>query len=181
MNVYIPDSIGGYEMCHPVNEGYFVKIDSLINGETRKNGWQPIKVNIINEGDNGEKLNKSDSPWLGSNSLIIRQSAIDKIGGFLEKYGELLPLDCDEDNVVIFNPTVVVDALDENASSILRFKSGKVMRIVDYVFRPEVVTDKHIFKIPNIRASSTFVSDHFVDLWISAGLKGLKFFKIWSS
>lgn len=181
MNVYIPDSIGGYEMCHPVNEGYIVEIVSLINGETRKNGWQPIKVTIVDEGDNGEYLNKSDSPWLLSSSLIFRQSAIDKMGGFLEKYGELLPLDCDDGNMFIFNPTEIVDALDEGASSILRFKSGKVMRIVDYVFRPEVVKDKHIFKIPNIRASSTFVSDHFVDLWISAGLKGLKFFKIWSS
>ena len=55
------------------------------------------------------------------------------------------------------------------------------MRIDQYVFRPELVRDVHVFKIPNLRVSPAFLSQHFVDLWNGARLKGLEFTQVWSA
>ena len=50
-----------------------------------------------------------------------------------------------------------------------------------HVFRANVVAQASAFKIPNLRVSPTFVGERFVELWNSAGLKGLDFKKVWSS
>lgn len=180
MIVYTPVSSDGYELCHPINDDNFETINVLINGESRQGAWKPIETKIICE-DEGQQLIESDSPWLGPHALIFRPSVIKKIGDLLREHGELLDLRCREAEVVIFNPTKVLNALDETKSSVLRFKDGRIMRINRYVLRPEVVQDAHIFKIPNLRVSPTFVSEHFVELWTSAGLTGIDFEKVWEA
>jgi len=80
----------------------------------------------------------------------------------------------------MYNPTRVIDALDEDASSVLRFSGGRIMRINRHVFRPEVVKGIDVFKIPNLRVSPTYVSQRFGDLWNSADLKGLEFKQVWA-
>jgi hypothetical protein len=47
-----------------------------------------------------------------------------------------------------------------------------------FVFKPAAVADVHIFKIPNLRVSPTFVDEHVVQSWASAGLRGLEFNKV---
>ena len=80
----------------------------------------------------------------------------------------------------MYNPTRVLSALDEAASSILRFKSGRIMDIQHHAFRTEVVQGIDVFKIPNLRVSPTYLSQRFVDAWTSAKLRGLTFEPVWS-
>ena len=49
------------------------------------------------------------------------------------------------------------------------------MLITRHIFRPSVVGKNDIFKLPDLRGGRIFVSQRFVDLWQSAGLRGLKF------
>lgn len=177
MIVYTPLSIHGYELCHPINEADFETINKQINGEHRQTTWKPISAKIITK-DQGQKLVLSDSPWLGSHALIFRSSAIEILGEILKKHGELLDLHCTGADISIYNPTMVLDALDESESSVLRFENGRLMRINRYALR-DVIKGVHIFKIPNLRVSPTFVSDCFVESWKSSGLKGLEFKKVW--
>ena len=121
-----------------------MKISSQINGVPRQDNWKPISMEIVHE-DQGRQLKESESPWLGPHALIFRPRAIAVLGSLLRDNGELLPLRCGEAEVKLFNATRVLDALDEAASSIVRFGTGRVMWIKRYVFRPEAIRDVDIF------------------------------------
>lgn len=178
-SIYTPLGLDGYELCHPVSQYGFERINVEVKGTPVGASWRPISMRIIHE-DEGQKLAPSDSPWLGSHALIFRTSAVEALAPMLRKHGELLPLRCAKANVVLYNPTCVLDALDESASSVLRFGDGRIMMIQRHVFRADVVGNIGIFKIPNLRVSPIFVSHRFVQQWKASGLKGLKFKQVWA-
>ncbi len=179
-SIYVPHSLTRYELCHPADPADFEYIVEQVSGVPRKSTWHPIAMEIIHK-DNGLELLESESPWLGSHALVFRRRAVEALNPLLEEYGEFLPVCCEEADLWIFNPTTILDALNEDSSSVLRFSNEQIMRVNQYVFRPDIVRDIQIFKIPNLRASPTFVSDHFVQRWKSAGLRGLGFKKVWSA
>ena len=129
--------------------------------------------------DEGRRLLASDAPWLGASTLVFRSSVLDAVGLDLSRYGELLPVSCRRDSLWIYNPTDVIDALDEESSSLDRFDDGRIMIIYRYAFRPDVVEGKDVFKIPSRRISPTFFSRRFVERWQASGLKGLDFVEVW--
>lgn len=178
--IYIPVGRDGFELCHPISQGDFERINVEINGTPRQSKWQPISVKLVRN-DEGRELVKSDSPWLGAHALIFRSGVIGSIGSILQKDGELLPLTCSEADLLICNPTRVLEALDEAASSVLRFNNGKIMLIQQHVFRADVIRDIDIFKIPDLRVSPTFLSQRFVNQWNESRLKGLDFKRVWTS
>jgi hypothetical protein len=177
---YVPLGLDGYELCHPVRKDDFERINIEVNGASRAEMWKPIAMHVIHE-DQGHKYLRSDSPWLSSHALIFRSGAIIALGELLRLNGELLPLACSEADLVMYNPTKVLDALDEEASTLVRFDSGRIMMIRKYVFRSEVIEGIDVFKIPNLRASPTFLSQRFVNRWNESGLKGLEFKQVWAS
>jgi hypothetical protein len=177
-SVCLPLGLEEFELCQPAAQGDFETINLLINGESRHATWQPLAVRLIRRSQ-GKRLLPSDSPWLGEHALIFKQPAIEALAPMLREHGELLPLQCNEAQLWIFNPTRIVDALDENLSSVVRFSSGRIMDIKRYVFRPEALQGIEIFKIPNLRVSPTFVSEEFVERWSVARLSGLELRQVW--
>ena len=178
--LYEPLGTDGFEFCHPVDEHDFERIDLVISGTAQQSSWEPIGMQVFRE-DQGKNLAASDSPWLGSEALIFRSSVIDSLGSLLKRYGELLPVSCHDANLWMYNPTTVLDALDEASSSIERFDDGSIMMIDHHVFRPSVVADNDIFKISSLSVSPTFVSHRFVDRWKGCGLTGLDFVPVWAA
>jgi hypothetical protein len=179
MKLYKPLGSEGFELCYPEDKNDFDRINTLINGERRRETWLPIRMRIVNI-DQGVSLKRSDSPWLGSNALIFRKKAIDALRSLLEVDGELLPLSCPGQELWIYNTFRVLDALDEDASTVMRFPTGKAFMIQKHVFRPEIVKNVPIFKLSLLRVSPTFVNGTFVERWRSLGLQGLDFTEAWS-
>lgn len=177
--VYMASGTDGYELCCPVDRGKFETINMLVNGMPRLSTWDSLPVEIVTE-DRGRKLVASDSPWLGSHALVFKKAVVDLVGPMLSEYGELLPLRCPQADLLMYNATRVLDALDERTSTIRRFAGGGIMMIERHVFRPDVLGTMDIFRIPNLRVSPIFLSRRFVDLWSSAGLKGLDFRSVWT-
>jgi hypothetical protein len=178
--IYTPLGLDDFELCHPINGQDFERINLEINGAPRQSSWEPIPMRLVHN-DEGRRLLKSDSPWLGAHALIFRENAIHLMGSTLRAHGELLPLACSEADLWIYNPTFVIDALDEASSSIQRFHNGRIMWIQQHVFRARVLGDVEVFKIPNLRVSPTFFSHRFVDRWHASGLTGLEFIQEWAS
>jgi hypothetical protein len=114
-----------------------------------------------------------------SDFMVFRLDAANVLAPFLEKYGELLPLNCEQAELVVFNPLRVVDALDEVTSVVERFDGGRIWHVDKYVFRGEVVRGLQIFKITSLQPSPIFVGEEFVERWHAAGLKGLEFRQVW--
>lgn len=180
LRFFEPIVADGCELCHPIDSGDFDVFTSLINGESRKSTWRPIPMKLVSQ-DVGVAALYSDSPWLGEHALIFRIPVKEALGELLTANGELLPLDCSEADLVVFNATKIVDALNEEESTVSRFSGGEIYWIKRYVFRPEVVDGVDIFKIPNLTASPTFLSERFVDTWNACGLVGLDFLPVWES
>jgi hypothetical protein len=173
-----PLGLDGFELCHPVDSRDFEAINLTINGVSRKTNWRPIRMQVIRQ-EAQQAFRESDCPWLGSHALIFRPQVVDKLGSVLVRYGEMLQLDCDDADVSIYNVTNIVDALDEDASSIDRFESGEVMIIRRHVFDARAIGESEVFRIPRVRLSSTYVTQRFVDRWQLSGLKGLEFNQVY--
>jgi hypothetical protein len=105
-----------------------------------------------------------------------------KIGVYLEKYGEFLPLECADGDFCTFHVTHFVDALNERASDVLRSPDDPnvVLMIHKHVFRPDKLTDDWMFKLPQSRGRGEFyVTDPFVHMIRASGLTGLEFRQVW--
>lgn len=169
----------GYELCHPTSDAGFETVFDVYCGRLGASSWKPVEVEIIRE-DEGRSLVESDAPTIGCDPLIFRRRAVLALGDLLSSNGDLMPLECEAAKLVLFLPTHLVDALDEKASSLIRFDDQSIMMIQRHVFRPDVIRDLDVFRIPNMRGSPTFLSHRFVDRWQSRGLKGIDFEHVWS-
>ena len=135
-------------------------------------------MELIREDDDGS-FDESDSPWLGSHVLIFKRPALEALSPVLSPHGELLPLACDDAELWVFNPTRVLEALDDANSVVERGSTGEVMRIARYGFLKDVINGLDAFKIAGLKNSATFVSERVVDAWNAAGLRGLAFQQVW--
>ena len=177
MKIYGINGSEGYELCYPEDRNDVGSIVTLINGSERRQTWSPIRMQIIKEDETGH-LRESDSPWLGQWALMFRPKAVNALRSLLEANGELLPLAVANEELQIYNPRHVVDALDEDRSKLSR-SDGDILIVYTHVFRPEVIRNLPIFKISNLKVSPTFVDQSFVSLWRASGLKGLDFKQVW--
>lgn len=136
---------------------------------------------ILRMTERGKVLRVSDFPACsGGDMLIINRRARDKIGSQLEKYGELLPLSCEDGDFWALNVTCLIDALDEYKSKILRSSDTKEMLTIQkHVFRPAVLRGAVLFKLPQMVRGLIYVTNHFVELIMSSGLVGLEFVVLW--
>lgn len=180
MRIYEPRVADGFQWVFPVDDDDFETFCSF-DGSSRESTWSPVRMRLLLADDEERTLEKSDFPWLGEHVLILSSRAVDAVGGLLRNDGELLPLACDEQELWVFNPTTVVDALDQNRSELRRFDSGRIMAVSNYVFRAELVGDAVAFKVPELHRVSTFVTERFVDAVKSAGLRGVDFEMLWES
>ncbi len=97
----------------------------------------------------------------------------------LKPSGELLPLRYSVAEYLAYNVTRVIDALDEDSSSIVRFPTGRVMSISKYSFVPDLVGSSAIFKIPQLPKAHVFVTDEFARRVQESRLSGFTFLKVW--
>jgi hypothetical protein len=112
----------------------------------------------------------------------LSEAAKNKVGSFIEKYGEFLPLECDEGHFWAFHVTHFLDALNERASDVLRSpdEPNVVLMIHKHVFHPDRLTSSWMFKLPRSRGRDRiYVTEPFVNLIRTSGLTGLYFRKVW--
>jgi hypothetical protein len=166
-----------YELVHPLAPEDFECLHALIDGTPRAESWQPIKVEVVRE-NIGMRLQRSDAPWFGGHALVFDAKAVHALETLLIHSGELLALQCDDRDLHVFNPSAVVDALNETESTIERFRDGRIRHIRKHVFKADLVRPLLAFKLPH-RASSAYLSQRFVDAWEKAGLRGLTFDCVW--
>lgn len=168
----------GFEWALPGNSADGDRLTKLA-GAVRVGAWIPIRMSLLLE-DEGKKLQPADTPWLGRHVLVLKQSAIDVLGDLLARDGEVLPLDCSETPLYLWNVVNVIDALDVERSEIVRFRSSdRIMRIERHVFRPDVLAGQLAFRIPGEQDHAIFLSDEFVLRASKHHLRGLGFRLLW--
>ena len=170
--------IEGVELVCPIKPYDYENF--VFDGSPRKVIWKPTRVEIVRE-DLGRKFVPGDLPSSSVGDLVVSRKAKDMIGAFLEQYGELLPLVCDDREFWTLNVTCMIDALDETKSVLHRSKQdGSILIISKYAFHPEALKTATIFRLPQYARGSFYVTTPFVELIKSSGLTGLTFKQIWA-
>jgi uncharacterized protein DUF1629 len=178
--IYEPSPRAGTELCMTATAEATEILRTEIKGVPRQANWTPLPVYLARE-DMGRKLTESDSPSGSIHFLVLRRRAVEALEPMLRAYGELLPLICEDADLLLYNPTHFRDALDEARSNVARFDDGRLVHVWTYVLHREAVANAVIFRLPNLTPSPILVGQPFVDRWKAAGLRGLNFKKIWSS
>jgi hypothetical protein len=180
-NVYKIRHGEGFEWLLPANEGESEML--IFDGKPRASSWKPVVMRRLRDFGDGSSVQPCDFPCgSGGTYLTMSEAAKQKIGSALKRYGEFLPLECNEGNFWAFHVTHFVDVLDKEASEVLRSPDDPnvILMIHKHVFRPEKLTTDWMFKLPQSRGrSAIYVTDPFVNLVRASGLTGLEFKRIW--
>lgn len=176
MRIYIPAVVEGVEWIILQDPEQWETFSALCGPVG--SGWQAPQMQFIEEQDDLTARQYSDFPWCSHDVLVVRDRALPLLRPMLEQYGEILPLLCAEP-VWLFNATNIIDALDEERSTIVRFTDGAVLAIEKHVFRSDAIGDAEIFRLPG-RASNIYVRETVVRRIGELGLLGIAFDLVWA-
>lgn len=177
VRVYRPSVPEGFEWVFPLDEGDWEVFRSF-DGSSRSSSWCPVRVRL-GYSEEGVEYRSATLPWMGSHVLVLKQEALDLVGQALGRWGEFLPLECDQAELFVFNPLRFVSALDEERSDVMRFGEGRIMRINKHVFDPGAIADVEIFKLEEMPRGSLYLTGPLVDLIERVGLVGTDFELVW--
>lgn len=122
--------------------------------------WSPLEVELIRDGSAGTA--PSDLVMLGVEPAFTAR-AVEALQDVLFPFGQILPLRSVDGEFYLWNVTRMLDALDEEASELLRFPSSdRIMVVQRWSFRAAVVERAVAFKIPQMPVAYTFVTDAFM-------------------
>ena len=181
MNVYILDADGNRYQNLVFTSDKDWTILRQFDGRSLLSYWTAPTVEVFRDDEFNRNLPPSDFPSLAPDVPVFSQRAVNALQELLRENGEILPLSCSEGEYYAFNVTTSVDALDESKSVVKRFKSsGRIMRILKYVFFGDRLSDATIFKIPQSRGN-IFVTNRFRKIILDNQLLGFKFVNVWES
>jgi hypothetical protein len=170
----------GFEWLLPLNDADF---DLLrFDGQPRRASWKPVRMTRLTTTESGQLLRPTDFPACsGGDMLLLSGAARGELQAELERFGELLPLHCDDGEFWAYNVTRLVDALDEGDSQVLRATdTGAILMIRRHVFRPQLLGNAHIFKLVQMTWGLIYVTDEFTKIVAASGLAGLGFSPVWA-
>lgn len=195
MNVYSLSASDDYFHLYQITEDLHPSSPILWFNEKKSvaANWIPVEVEIdwYNSYDKKKKkkLLPADFPSHFLGSLIMSKHAADSLRDYLEPYGELLPLKCDEAEFWVLNVLKEVDALDKERSRPIYEDSeskppflpiGKQIGILDpYAFFTEHLNNIDLFRVPDHRGF--YLTENFVKKVESLGLTGLKVRRVFDS
>ena len=150
---------------------------NLFDG-TPRNGKYPVPQGIRNRIGKEKRSNVlPDFTHIGLTPIpTFSERAVQALGDMLSRNGELAPIKMNEAMQYYgFNPTRIVDVVDEEKSTIAYFSDGGLMDIDHYVLRPDVKELPPIFRIPQLVENTTYVSDEFIARVNGCKLTGFRF------
>jgi hypothetical protein len=177
IHIYTPTLVDGWEWALPMAQSDNMTIVELF-GKPIADRWTPIPMRLLRQDEHGKPWKSSDMPWLGGHLLILKPRAAAVLRDLCLEAGEMLPLSCTDVELVAWNVTTVVDALDHERSKILRHSHGGVMWIKTFSFKSDLIEGLTAFRIPESR-TEIFVSRRFVQRVREAELTGTSFDEVW--
>ena len=165
----------GYEWLEPIKEMTFEESHSY-DGRSKIKDWQPFAVRPVEQQLFGDFTNVMFT------TIGVNKRAVEVLSDLIEGQVEFLPLIAADEEWYLLYTTNVVDAVDFSKSDVTFFpNSQRIMCIDKPVFFEKQLKGNHIFKIPQLKLSSLFVSDEFRQRVMEAGLMGIKFELVWDS
>ena len=116
-----------------------------------------------------------DFAYFTAGVVACNEHVLSLLGNKVMSEIEVLPIGLQSDQKwYLLNVVNVIDCLDEGRSEIKYFPDGKkILRIIKYSFREELVRDSFLFKIPQMVRTEVFATENFQALVDEHKLKGL--------
>lgn len=179
LRVFRPVVAEGFEWVQPVAEADHDALYQL-DGTPRAAGWRPIRVRRLEADEKGRPWRTADPPWLSGMPLSSVTASTGRSARCSPAQVSSSTSWTGTDRLWLFNVCQVVDALDEEASGVVRFSTtGRVMKVKQHVFHPERLAGLSAFRVPQSR--SLFLSGEAVDSIGAANLTGAGFELVWQS
>lgn len=158
--------------------GYDVKEKLSVNfyGNNISDKWVAPSITAYYK-----KRKIADISSFSNGAPLFNEKTIDVLEEFLKDKAELLPVYHEKSKYYVVNIINVIDALDYEKSEFERFDTGAIMYCTKYSFKPEIVENQHLFKIPLCNSIDIFVSDDFKKKVEETKIKGLIFVEAWNS
>jgi hypothetical protein len=121
----------------------------------------------------------ADCIHLASTLPVFSRRAVEATRDLLGNNTELVELEWRGLGLVAVNVTEIRDALDVERSEVVRFSSGRVMRVVKYEFFADRLRGASIFRLPELARSDLHVTDDFVTRVSECRLTGFEFTPVW--
>lgn len=180
LRVFVPVVPEGFEWILPVDEAEGFERLRVETFESVADVWAPIPMRLLTE-DGGEHFARADFPWLGEQTLVMRQAAADVIGPLVEGQAELLPLQASDAELWMLHVMEARNALDFDRSDLVQFSSGRIMTIREHTFVASSLEGVRCFKIPQMPSGSVYFTGELVEAIEAAGLSGFAVREVWSS
>jgi hypothetical protein len=162
-----------FALSRPNEDGW---IYTAFDGRSLAPSWTALRMKVADQDENSAEF--GDYALLGT-VPVFSAAAVDALLDLLRPNGELLPVRYSHREYMAYNVTRVIDALDEQQSSLIRLTTGRIMSINKYVFDGELLINASIFKIPQQPLAYVFVSDVFVNRVQEKHLTGFSFRPTW--
>ncbi len=137
--------------------------------------WTPLKATFYRVGREG------DFPYLAGSTPAFSQRALEALSPLLDGMIEPLPLETPSGNYFAIHVLELLDALDLERSEIEWLDDDRILNVETFVFKPEVVKGKHIFKIRQHALAFSYVSEEFKQAVEASALEGLVLEEVWTS
>ena len=109
-------------------------------------------------------------------SFILNEKSYKILYPYIKNEAQIFKVKCENDNLYVVNITNIIDCLDYDKSEIKRFpSSGRVMRVIKYVFKIEKLRNTTIFKLPEFPKGISYVTENFKNIVEKNNIKGFKF------
>jgi hypothetical protein len=164
------------------NQKDWERMRSQPQGKPFLDSWLPARYSYTPPDDGDYKPNAIYGDFISIDRKIgLTAATVQKVGNLFTRYGELLPLDVNNDlnKVFWFHCTKIVDALDEAKSKINRFADGRIMSIDEYAFSSSQIGENEIFHLKGTR-QGPFCTESFKQKIEAQKLTGLDFILLWS-
>lgn len=144
----------------------------FLNGTKRSKEWQAVAADFYSFNGNDKSCFMPDiSDWLGN--MVLSQKAYVALKDNLDKFGEFLEININNEHWYIYNVTSISNAVDESLSK-HTVMNGEVSSVEKIIIN-ENDLNAPIFKIDYDELVSTFCTDDFKNLVLNNQLKGIKF------
>ncbi len=157
----------------PVNPTELDNDQLWLTGDSKKDIWQPPAMNYATAESAADAI--ADISWLGPGFYVFNKKAIDALSSLLNPAGELLPITVSDDPLEAFNPTNLVDCLDQATSQYNIRRNGNIGRLLKPSIDTTKLHDLALFRTPEAQRNALFATEVFKQAYDTAGLIGLIF------
>jgi hypothetical protein len=170
LDAFPPFKLDNFDFLNKLGD----KLELSDFGKPVKNDWKPVKGTYV---INAYTSTIPDITTWQTDMLALNQKAYDALKDMLETFGELLPIEVNDETYYLFNVVERLpdDAIDMDNSEYEYYEEEPVGFRILNLDAKNIPEERMIFCVQNDFAYNLYCDDRFIKLLEEKGLKGLHF------